>query len=126
MDVSSEQPEGQWVGVAGRSPVHCETFGATVRCDSKYGGVCTIFIVGVSGRVERLEERPDVPYMDLSRLCPSGDIVGLGDGRQGSRCREGLSPNAINAAKVRNGSEFEEGILVQSICIVLVIGTRVV
>jgi len=112
MNVSGKQSEGRWVSVAGRSPVHCETFGATVGWDGKHGGVCAVFVVGVAGRVERLEERPDVPYMDLSRLGPGGDIVRLGDGRQGGRCREGLSPNAVNTAKVRNRSEFEEGIFI--------------
>ena len=112
MNVSGEQPEGRWVSVAGRSPVHCETFGAAVGCDGKYGGICTVSVVGVAGRVERFEERPNVPYMDVSGLGPSGDIVGLGDRGQGGRRREGLNPNAVNAAKVRNGSEFEEGILI--------------
>jgi hypothetical protein len=83
-----------------------------VGCDGKYWGVCTIFVIGVAGYVERLEERSDIPYVNLSRFGPGGDIVGLGDGRQGSRCRERLSPNAVDTAKVRNGSEFEEGILI--------------
>ena len=102
MNVSGKQSEGRRVNFARRSPVHCETFGATVGWNGKYWGVCTVFVVGIAGRVERLEERPDIPYMNLSRLGPSGDIVRLGDGRQGGRCREGLSPNAVNTAKVRN------------------------
>ena len=101
MNVSGEQPESRWVGVAGRSPVHCKTFGATMRFDGEYGGVCTGFVVGVAGGIERFEERSNVPYMDVPRLGPSGDIVGLGDGWQGGRYREGLCPNAVNTAKVR-------------------------
>lgn len=79
MDVPSEQPEGRWVGATGRGPVHGETFGGTVGCDGKYGGVCTIFFVGEAGNVERLEEGADIPYMDLARFGPSGDEVWLGD-----------------------------------------------
>jgi hypothetical protein len=68
--------------------------------------------MGVAGRIERLEERSDVPYVNLPRLGPGGDIVGLGDGRQGGRRRQRLSPNAVDTAKVRNRSEFKEGILI--------------
>ena len=81
MNITGEQPEGRWVSVAGRSPVHCETFGATVGCDGKYGGVRTVFVVGVAGGIERMEERPNVAYMDIRGLGPSGDVVGLGNRR---------------------------------------------
>lgn len=83
MDVSSKQPEGGWIGATGRSPVHGEALSATVGCDIKYGGVCTIFFVGEAGYFERLEERADVPYVYLACFGPSGDEVGLRDGWQG-------------------------------------------
>jgi len=124
MDVSGEQPEGGWIGVAGRSPVHCETFGATVGCDREYRGVCAIFVVGVAGDIKGLEERSDIPYMHLAGFGPGGDVVRLGHGRKRGRCRERLGPNTVNAAKVRNGSELEEGIFVQGIRIIFVIGIR--
>ena len=82
MNISCEQPERRWVGVAGRSPVHGKTFGAGVGCDRKYGGVCAFFVVGVARYVEGLEKGPDIPYMHLPCLGPCGDIVGLGGGRQ--------------------------------------------
>jgi len=126
MNVASEQPERRWIGIAGRSPVHCETFGATVGCDRKCGGVCTGFVVGIAGYVEGLEEGADVPYMHLSCFGPSRDIVWMGDGRQRSRCGEGLGPNAVNAAKMRDRSELEDRIFVQGVRVVLVIGIRII
>ena len=83
MDVSSKQPEGGRVGGTGRSPVHGETLSTAVGCDSKYGGICTVFFVDEAGYVERLEERADIPYMDLACVGPGGDKVGLRDGGQG-------------------------------------------
>lgn len=112
MNVTGEQSEGRWIEVARRSPVHCEPLGATMGCDRKYGGACTVLVVGVAGYIEGLEERPNIPYMHLSGLGPSGDIVGLGGRWQGGRCRERLSPNAVNTAKVGNRSELEEGIFI--------------
>ena len=121
MNVTGKQPECRWVGVAGRSPVHCKTLSTAVGGDRKHGGICTVFVVGVAGYVKGLEEGSNIPYMHLSRFGPSGNEVRLGDGRQGSRRREGLSPHTVDAAKVRNGSELEDRILIQGICIVFVV-----
>ena len=121
MYVSSEQPECGWVGVTRRSPVHSEALCASVGRDGKCGRVRTIFFVGKAGHVERLEERAYVPYVDLSCFSPSGDEVGLRDGGQGCRCRERLSPDAVNTAEMGNGSELEERVLIQRIPIVFII-----
>lgn len=124
MDITGEQSEGRWIEVAGRSPIHCETLGATVGCDREYGGACTVFVVGVARHVERLDERADIPHVDFSCFGPSGDIVRLGNWRQGSRCREGLGPNAVNTAKMGNRSKLDKRIFIQGIRIIFVTGIR--
>ena len=93
-------------------------------CDREYGGACTLFVVGVARHVEGLEERADIPYMDFARFAPSRDIIGLGNRWQGGRCREGLAPNAVNTAKMRDRSELDKRIFVQGIRIIFVIGIR--
>ena len=77
MDVSSEQSERRWVGIAGGGPIHSETLCASVGCDRKYGGVCTIFFVGEAGCIKGLEEGSDIPYVHLACFGPSGDQVGV-------------------------------------------------
>lgn len=124
MNIPGEQSEGRWIVVAGRSPIHCETLGAIVGCDRECGGACTLFVVGVARHVEGLEERADIPYMDFSRFGPSRDIIGLGNRWQGGRCREGLAPNAVNTAKMRNRSQLDKRIFVQGIRIIFIIGIR--
>lgn len=81
-------------------------------CDVKYGRVCTIFFVGKTRYVERLEERADIPYMDPACFGPSGDEIRLRDRGQGCRGRERLGPNAVDAAEMRNGSELEECVFI--------------
>jgi hypothetical protein len=59
--------------------------------------------------------------MDLSCFGPSGNEVRLRDRRQGCRSGERLSPNAVDATQMGNGSELEEGVFIQGVRIVFII-----